>query len=128
MMAIFCYYYYQNPLVFGFLVQIRALVTETSKGLPNFNMKEITKWILVLEVKMAYLQIFRPREKNINFKYSNLTIYSKYFLVWICSNPPVNSARYRWLHLKNLLQISAFWCHLYPGKIDRKARYLSHFS
>ena len=28
--------------------------------------------------------------KNINFKYSNLTIYSKYFLVWICSNPPIN--------------------------------------
>ena len=86
MMATFCYYYYQNPLVFGFLVQIRALVTETSKGLPNFNMKEITKRILVLEVKRHHLAngLFTDIQttgKNINFKYSNLTIYSKYFLV-----------------------------------------------
>ena len=31
------YYYYQNPSGFRFLVQIRAFVTQTSLGIPNFK-------------------------------------------------------------------------------------------
>ena len=41
------YYYDQNPLGFCFLVQIGTFVIQTSLGLPNLNMKEKTKRILV---------------------------------------------------------------------------------
>ena len=40
------YFYYQNPLGFCFLLQIRAFVIRIFLGLPNLKMKENTKWIL----------------------------------------------------------------------------------
>ena len=45
------YYYDQNPSRVCFLVQIKAFVIQTSLGLPNLNMKEKTKRILVVVVK-----------------------------------------------------------------------------
>ena len=44
------YFYYQNPLVFCFPLQIRAFVIQISLELPNLKMKENTKSILVLVV------------------------------------------------------------------------------
>ena len=44
------YYYDLNPLGFGFLVQIKAFVIQTSLGLQNLNVKEKTKRILVVVV------------------------------------------------------------------------------
>ena len=38
---------------FCFLVQIRAFAIKTSPGLPNLNIKEKTKWILVVVVSDA---------------------------------------------------------------------------
>ena len=51
MTSISFYHYDQNPSAFCFLVQIRAFVIQTSLGLQNLNMKEKTKWILVVVVK-----------------------------------------------------------------------------
>ena len=45
------YYYDQNPSGVCFLVQIKAFVIQASLGLPNLNMKEKTKRILVVVVK-----------------------------------------------------------------------------
>ena len=42
------YYFDQNPSGFSFLVQISANVIQTSLGLPNLNMKGITKRILIV--------------------------------------------------------------------------------
>ena len=42
---------------FCFLVQIRAFAFKTSPGLPNLNIKEKTKWILVVVVSDAIDQM-----------------------------------------------------------------------
>ena len=39
---------------FCFLVQIRAFAIKTSPGLPNLNIKEKTKWILVVVVVVKW--------------------------------------------------------------------------
>ena len=48
------YYYDQNPLGFCFLMQIGTFVIQTSLGLPNLNMKEKTKRILVVVAKWRH--------------------------------------------------------------------------
>jgi len=50
MMASFDYNY-QNPPIFQFLMLMKAIVISTPLGFQNFNNKEISKEIVVVEVK-----------------------------------------------------------------------------
>ena len=51
------YYYDQNPSCFSFPVRIKAIVTQTSLGLPNLNVKGKTKRILAVVVSDAIVQM-----------------------------------------------------------------------